>query len=140
MQSPDERSRTTFGKRRTGEAAPGRDVLLQLSLDPSVVSVRRGPVSDIPNALTLDLQTQAGIVRLIALRDECQMTAQAEQAGLVPVHRSTFLRATPGTAVATAALAPMAEPETTGAIAAARSARTTRLDPCVAPAGDRLRP
>ncbi|WP_331327839.1 hypothetical protein [Methylobacterium fujisawaense] len=69
-----------------------RDVLLQLSLDPSVVSVRRGPVSDIPNALTLDLQTQAGIVRLIALRDECQMTAQAEQAGLVPVHRSTFLR------------------------------------------------
>ncbi|MEE7439820.1 hypothetical protein [Methylobacterium oryzae] len=74
MQSPDERSRTTFGKRRTGEAAPG---------------------------------AQAG-----------------------PRTGST----------ATAALAPMAEPETTGAIAAARSARTTRLDPCVAPAGDRLRP
>jgi hypothetical protein len=69
-----------------------RDVLLQLSLDPSVVSVRRGPFTDIPNALTLDLQTRAGIVHLIALRDECEMTEEAETAGLVPMHRSTFLR------------------------------------------------
>ncbi|MEE7503623.1 hypothetical protein MMR14E_10010 [Methylobacterium mesophilicum] len=89
MQSADDRSRTTFGKRRAPAAAP----------DP-----RAGP-------------TVARAPRVRPRRN-----------------------AGPGTTLAAAPRTPAPEPETTGAIGAARSARSTRLDPCGAPADDRLRP
>ena len=126
MQSPDERSRTTFGKRRTGEAAPGAQAGPRTGSTAARVARAEPRRSAGPLPWTLRVAGLVGIVAVIGAYQLARLSRPDAP--------------TPGTALATAALPPMAEPETTGAIAAARSARTTRLDPCVAPAGDRLRP
>lgn len=122
MQIPDDRSRTTFGKRRAAEAAPGAQA------GPSVARVARArsgrTASPLPWALRM-----AGLVGVVAVIAAYQLARLSQPDAALA-----------RTALAAATLPPVTEPETTGAIAAARSARSTRLDPCLAPANARLRP
>ncbi|MGU3468244.1 hypothetical protein ACLBXO_25665 [Methylobacterium sp. C33D] len=122
MQSADDRSRTTFGKRRAPAAAPDPRAGPTVARAPRVRPRRNaGPL---PWALRV-----AGLVGIAAAVGAYQL-ARLSRPDAAP----------PGTTLAAAARTPAPEPETTGAIGAARSARSTRLDPCGAPADDRLRP
>ncbi|XYD08640.1 hypothetical protein R1A27_27400 [Methylobacterium sp. NMS12] len=130
MRSPDDPNRTTFGKRRTLVAAPDPQAGSQAGAQAGSTSARAarakpiGAAGPLPWALRV-----AGLVGIVAVIGAYQLARMSRPDVAIP-----------GAALATAALPPTAEPETTGAIAAARSARTTRLDPCFAPATDRLRP
>lgn len=129
MQSPDDRSRTTFGKRRTVETAPGAQAGAQAGsqVGSTAARVARAKPSRTAGPLPWALRV-AGLAGIVAVIGAYQLARLSRPDAALP-----------GTALATAALPPMAEPETTGALAA-RSARSTRLDPCAVPAVDRLRP
>ena len=125
MQSHDDRSRTTFGKRRLLKAAPG------LQAEPSIERTGgarpRRPAGPLPWALRV-----AGLVGILAVTAASQL-ARLNRSDDRPAVTALAAAAHP-------AESGSADPETTGALASVPSARSTRLDPCRAPEADRLRP
>lgn len=125
MLSHDERSRRTFGRRRIPEGMAG----LPASLPGPASHPARPRRAAGPLPWTLRMAGLVGILTVVAAyqlarlsRPDAAPTAAAVAALAGPAH--------PG----------IADPQTTGALAASEFARSTRLDPCLVPASDRLRP
>lgn len=118
MNIRDERVTKPFGKRRAPETATGR-IPVSAALD-------RGGAGQRVRPLAWALRV-SGIAGLLAIAAAAQLARLSE-----PTE-------TPARIALDARGAPM-DPETTGAITPARAAEATRLDPCLLPAADRLRP
>jgi hypothetical protein len=118
MHIRDERVTKPFGKRRAPEVAAGQ-VPVRAVLD-------RGGAGQRVRPLTWALRV-SGIAGLLAVAAAAQLARLSE-----PAETPTRIARDTGGAPR--------DPETTGAIASARAAEATRLDPCLLPAADRLRP
>ncbi len=118
MHIRDERVTKPFGKRRAPETATGQ-VLTSAVLD-------RGGAGQRVRPLTWALRV-SGIAGLLAVAAAAQL-ARLSGPAETPARIALDARGAPR------------DPETTGAITPARAAAATRLDPCLLPAADRLRP
>jgi len=132
MHSRDDRGVQPFGRRRPPDGSTGPGGLRTSDLVRSDVPGSDVPGSDLgsvgraarPLAWALRVSAGVGLLAVVATMQLARLSGSDE----TPVRVTLNAAAVP------------ADPDTTGAILPAGAARATRLNPCLVPAADHLRP